>query len=210
MELEPEPLLEKKLIIRRLAVGGVRLGTQRAEPARRSDDHGFAATTLRNVRQWAATYRHPVLALTPIDTIKQIVLDPAQLGTVKAATALASRAGSIRSALEGGWRALDVRTAFDSSEALVKRLSGATPRTLGIDGTRRAVTDVRRVVRQLDETKGRLEALQRDVRNGIAMLDTGVGALNDARRADYAFRPRAPQDSSEWKGGHRRRHCLAR
>ena len=187
VELEPEPLLEKKLIIRRLAVGGVRVGTQRAEPARRSDDRGFAATTLRNVRQWAATYRHPVLALTPIDTIKQIVLDPAQLGTVKAATALASRADSIRGALEGGWRALDLRAAFDSSEALVKRLSGVTPRTLGIDGTRRAVTDVRRVVRQLDETKNRLEALQRDARAGVAMLDTGVGALNDARRADYAF-----------------------
>ena len=187
VELELEPLLEKKLIIRRLAVGGVRLGTQRAAPARRSDDRGFAATTLRNVRQWAATYRHPVLALTPIDTIKQIVLDPAQLGTVKAATALASRADSIRGALEGGWRALDLRAAVDSSEALVKRLSGVTPRTLGVEGTRRAVTDVRRVVHQLDETKTRLEALQRDARAGVAMLDTGVGALNDARRADYAF-----------------------
>lgn len=187
VELEAEPLLEKKLIIRRLAVGGVRLGTRRAEPARRSDEHGFAAATLRNVRKWAATYRHPVLALTPIDTIKQIVLDPAQLGTVRAAAALASRADSIRGALEGGWRGLDLRTAFDSSEALVKRLSGATPRTLGIDGTRRAVTDVRRVVKQLDETKSRLEALQRDARSGVAMLDTGLGALNDARRADYAF-----------------------
>ena len=187
VELEAEPLLEKKLIIRRLAVGGVRLGTQRAEPARRSDDKGFAATTLRNVRQWAATYRHPVLALTPIDTIRQIVLDPTQLVTVRAATALASRADSIRTALEGGWRALDLRSAFDSSEALVKRLSGATPRTLGIDGTRRAVTDVRRLVRQLDDTKNRVETLQRDARAGVATLDTGVGALNDARRADYAF-----------------------
>ena len=187
IELEPEPLLEKKLIIRRLTVGGVRLGTQRAEPARRIDDRGFAATTLRGIREWAATYRHPVLALTPIDTIRQIVLDPAQLGTVRAATALASRADSIRGALETGWRALDLRTAFDSSEALVKRLAGANPRTLGLDGTRRAVVDIRRVVRQLDETRGRLETLQREARAGVAVLDTGVGALNDARRADYAF-----------------------
>ena len=49
------------------------------------------------------------------------------------------------------------------------------------------MTDVRRVVRQLDETKGRLETLHRDARSGVAMLDTGLGALNDARRADYAF-----------------------
>jgi uncharacterized protein (TIGR03545 family) len=187
VELEPTPLLEKKLIIRRLAVGGVRLGTVRTEPARRVDDNGFAATTLRSIRDWAAKYRHPVLALTPIDTIKQMVLDPAQLGTVKAATALAATADSVRDALEAQWRGLDLRSAFDSSEALVMRLSGASPRTLGIDGTRRAVNDVRRVVRHIDETRTRLERLARDARAGVAVLDTGIESLDDARRADYAF-----------------------
>ena len=187
VELEPTPLLEKKLIIRRLAVGGVRLGTARSEPARRIDDNGFAATTLRSIREWAAKYRHPVLALTPIDTIRQIVLDPSQLSTVRAATALAASADSVRSALEAQWRGLDLRTAFDSSEALVRRLAGASPRTLGIDGTRRAVTDVRRVVRQIDETKNRLETLHRSARAGVAVLDTGIASLDDARRADYAF-----------------------
>ena len=187
IELDPTPLLEKKLVIRRLAVGGVRVGTARSEPARRIDDNGFAATTLRSVREWAARYRHPVLALTPIDTIRQIVLDPTQLGTVRAATALATRADSVREALEGSWRALDLRTAFDSSEALVRRLSDASPRTLGLEGTRRAIGDVRRVVRQIDETRNRLETLHRDARAGVALLDTGLTSLNDARRADYAF-----------------------
>ena len=187
VELEPTPLLEKKLIIRRLAVGGVRLGTMRSEPARNIDDNGFAATTLRSIREWAAKYRHPVLALTPIDTIRQLVLDPAQLGTVRAATTLAASADSVRGVLETQWRGLDLRTAFDSSEALVRRLAGATPRTLGLDGTRRAVTDVRRVVRQIDETKNRLEALHRSARAGVAVLDTGIASLDAARRADYAF-----------------------
>ena len=187
VELEPTPLLEKKLIVRRLAVAGVRLGTVRSEPARTIDDNGFAATTLRSIREWAAKYRHPVLALTPIDTIRQLVLDPAQLGTVRAATALATTADSVRGALEAQWRGLDLRTAFDSSEALVRRLSGASPRTLGIEGTRRAVADVRRVVRQIDETKTRLETLARNARAGVAVLDTGIGSLDDARRADYAF-----------------------
>jgi hypothetical protein len=187
VELDPEPLLEKKLIIRRLIVGGVRLGTPRDEPARRVDGNGFAATTLRGLRDWAAKYRHPVLALTPIDTIRQIVLDPSQLVTVRAATALAGRADSLRGALGAGWRGLDLRTTFDSSEALVMRLSGVTPRTLGIDGTRRAVADVRRVLRQLDETKERVEAVHRDARAGVALLDDNVGSLNDARRVDYAF-----------------------
>lgn len=187
VELEPTPLLEKKLIIRRLAVGGVRLGTMRSEPARSIDDNGFAATTLRNIRDWVAKYRHPVLALTPIDTIRQIVLDPTQLVTVRAATALAASADSVRGVLETQWRGLDLRTVFDSSEALVRRLAGATPRTLGLDGTRRAVTDVRRVVRQIDETKSRLEGLHRGVKAGVAVLDTGIVSLDAARRADYAF-----------------------
>lgn len=187
VELEPAPLLEKKLIIRRLAVGGVRLGTVRSAPARSIDDNGFAATTLRSIRAWAAKYRHPVLALTPIDTIRQIMLDPGQLGTVRAATALAATADSVRGAIEAEWRGLDLRAAFDSSDALVRRLAGASPRTLGIDGTRRAVSDVRRVVRQIDETKTRLETLARNARAGVAALDTGVGSLDAARRADYAF-----------------------
>jgi uncharacterized protein (TIGR03545 family) len=187
VELDPVPLLEKKLIIRRLVVGGVRLGTRRDEPARRVDDGGFAATTLRGLRDWAAKYRHPVLALTPIDTIRQIALDPSQLGTVRAATALTVRADSVRGALDAGWRGLDLRAAFDSSEALVTRLAGVSPRTLGIDGTRRAVADVRRVLRQLDETKARVETLHRDARAGVTLLEDGVGSLNDARRADYAF-----------------------
>ena len=187
VELDPVPLLEKKLVIRRFSVGGVRLGTARDEPARRIDDNGFAATTLRGLREWAAKYRHPVLALTPIDTIRQIALDPSQLGTVRAATALATRADSVRTALEAQWRGLALRETFDSSEALVTRLAGASPRTLGIDGTRRAIADVRRVVREIDEAKQRVEALHRDARAGVATLERGVGSLDDARRADYAF-----------------------
>ncbi|MGQ0713658.1 MAG: hypothetical protein ACT4PJ_07980 [Gemmatimonadaceae bacterium] len=187
VELDPVPLLEKKLIIRRLIVGGVRLDTPREEPARRIADDGFAATTLRGLREWAAKYRHPVLALTPIDTIRQIALDPSRLGTVRAATALAADADSVRDALEAGWRGLALRAAYDSSEALISRLSGATPRTLGIDGTRRAVADVRRLLRQLDAAKQRVEALQRDARAGVALLDDGVQKVDAARRADYAF-----------------------
>jgi uncharacterized protein (TIGR03545 family) len=187
VELEPEPLLEKKLVVRRLVVSGVRVGTPRNAPARRVDENGFAATTLRGLREWAAKYRHPVLALTPIDTIRQIALDPSQLGTVRAATALASRADSVRTNLESAWRGLELRAAFDSSEALVRRLVDVSPRTLGIDGTRRAIADVRRVLRQLDSAKERVEALHRETRVSVNLLEQGVSALDATRRADYAF-----------------------
>jgi uncharacterized protein (TIGR03545 family) len=187
VDLDPIPLLEKKLIIRRLVVGGVRTGVPRATPARRVDGNGFAATTLRGLREWAAKYQHPVLSLTPIDTIREILLDPSQLATVQAATTLASRADSVRGALINGWETLALRTVFDSADALVRRLSGVDPRTLGIDGTRRAVIDVRRALRQIDSTKKRVETLHGNARDGLTLLDQGVRSLDDARRADYAF-----------------------
>ena len=187
IELDPTPLLEKKLVIRHLSIGGVRLGTPRAEPARRVADGGFAATLVAGLREWAAKYRHPVLALTPIDTIRQIALDPSQLKTVQAATLLAQRADSVRTVLESAWQGLDLRATYDSSEALATRLSGVNPRTLGIDGTRQAVADVRRVLQQIDAAKGRVETLARDARAGVTTLTEGVQSLDDARRIDYAF-----------------------
>jgi uncharacterized protein (TIGR03545 family) len=187
IELDPTPLLEKKLVIRHLTIGGVRLGTPRDEPARSVEDGGFAATLVRGLREWAAKYRHPVLALTPIDTIRQIALDPSQLRTVQAATALAQRADSLRDSLETSWQGLDLRATYDSSEALITRLSTVNPRTLGIQGTRQAITDVRRVLQQIDAAKGRVEGLARDARAGVTALNEGVATLDDARRTDYAF-----------------------
>ncbi|MDQ4080389.1 MAG: hypothetical protein M3125_06485 [Gemmatimonadota bacterium] len=187
VELDPTPLLEKKLVIRHLTIGGVRMGTPREVPARRVDDEGFAATLVRGLREWAARYRHPVLALTPIDTIRQIALDPSQLRTVRAATALAQRADSLHGALEAAWQGLDLRATYDSSEALVTRLSTVNPRTLGLEGTRRAITDVRRVLQHIDAARGRVETLAGDARVGVAALTEGVQSLDDARRTDYAF-----------------------
>jgi uncharacterized protein (TIGR03545 family) len=43
------------------------------------------------------------------------------------------------------------------------------------------------VVRQIDEAKGRVEALHQNARGALAVLDTGLGRLDDARRTDYAF-----------------------
>jgi uncharacterized protein (TIGR03545 family) len=187
IELDPTPLLEKKLVVRHLTIGGVRVGTPREEPARRVDDGGFAATLVGGLREWAAKYRHPVLALTPIDTIRQLALDPGQLRTVQAATALAQRADSVRAALETAWQGLALRATYDSSQALVTRLSGVNPRTLGIQGTRQAVADVRRVIQEIDAAKGRVETLARDARAGVTTLTDGVRSLDDARRTDYAF-----------------------
>jgi uncharacterized protein (TIGR03545 family) len=100
---------------------------------------------------------------------------------------LLSARNSLRRALETSWQGLDLRATYDSSEALVTRLSGVNPRTLGIEGTRKAVTDVRRALQQIDAAKGRVDALARDARASVAALNEGVASLDDSRRSDYAF-----------------------
>lgn len=186
-DLDGRALLEKKFVIKRLTVGNAHAGSTRKVAAKPMRRDGFAPVVLREMREWAAQFRVPLLSLTPIDTIKSIVLDPKQLGTVKAAIELRDRADSVRDAVEGGWRALRLEETLDSSRALVERLRGTNPRTLGIEGTRRAVNDVRRGIRQVDSAKKRVEALERTIVAGTAGLVEGVRSLDSARLSDYAF-----------------------
>src|SRR5690606_39077905 len=58
---------------------------------------------------------------------------------------------------------------------------------LGISGTRQAIADVRRTLGELQAAKQRVEDLDRSTRAGLTLLRTGVGAVDDAREADFAF-----------------------
>ena len=185
--LEGRPLLERKIILRTLVLGGMRTGTTRRTPSAPAPKNGFAAATLRSLDVWAARLRKPVASFTPIDTIRSIVLDPTQLATVKRALEAAARADSLRDGLLASYRGLALQPVLDSARAVTTRLKGANPRTLGIDGTRQAVAEVRRTIAQVDSAKKRVEALARDAKTSVAMVDDELHALDDARRADYAF-----------------------
>jgi uncharacterized protein (TIGR03545 family) len=185
--LEPEPLLEKKLVVKRLVLGDVRFGTRRDHPAPPAPADGFAARTLGEMRRWAEQFERPLLSFTPIDTVRQLVLDPAQLATVREAQALAAHADSVKGALERGFRELALRETLDSTRALVARLEGATPVSLGIEGTRRAVGDVRRTLDGVAAARRRVEALATQGRAGVRLLERGLHELDSIRRADYAF-----------------------
>ena len=185
--LEPEPLLQKKLVISQLSLRGVRLGTARSTPATPTRGDGFAPRTLLELQRWAGQFDVPLLQLTPIDTIKSIVLDPTQLATVREALALRGRSDSVRSALEDGYRGLRLQETLDSTQALTRRLAGARPLSLGIDGTVRAIADVRRALARVDSARQRVVSLEQSTRGGLALLVTGVHELDATRRADYEF-----------------------
>ncbi|HEX8849401.1 MAG TPA: TIGR03545 family protein [Gemmatimonadaceae bacterium] len=186
-ELEGRPLLEKKIIVRTLTLAGVNTGTKRRTPAAPAPRDGFAASTLRSLNEWGARLRKPIASFTPIDTIRAVVLDPTKLASVRRALEAGVRADSLRDALTAGYRALALQPVLDSARAVTTRLSGASPRTLGIDGTRKAVADVRRTIARIDSAKKRLESLARDARTTTVVLGAELQALDSARREDYAF-----------------------
>ena len=186
-EFEPEPLLERKLIVKRLALSDVRTGTRRTIPARPVQGGGFAPSALRELDRWADQFRVPLLSLTPIDTIRSIVLDPAQLRTVAEAIALSERADSARRALTASFEALRLQETLDSARALAARLQATNPRTLGVIGVNAAVADIRRTAARIDSARRRVEALGQGARGSVELLEGGVASLDEARRADYAF-----------------------
>jgi uncharacterized protein (TIGR03545 family) len=187
LKLNPEALAEKKLVVERFALQGMRFGTTRKTPARPVKGNGFAPQALRAVRAWGQQFNVPILQLTPIDTIKQLALNPAQLGTVKAAQGLLARTDSTRQALEQGFKSIDIGGTVDSARALADRLSKTEPRALGLDGTRQAIQSVQQSLKQLDASRKQVDGLRRNVTQGVQLLGTGVTNLDEARQRDYAF-----------------------
>jgi uncharacterized protein (TIGR03545 family) len=187
LKLNPEALAEKKLVVEQFTLHGMRFGTARKVPARPVKGGGFAPQALRAVRQWSQQFNVPLLQLTPIDTIKQLVLNPTQLGTVQAAQGLVARTDSTRQALEQGFKQVDIRGTVDTARALADRLAASDPRKLGLDGTRQAIQSVQQTLKQLDQAKQQVNGLQRQVTQGVQLLGTGVKGLDEARKKDYAF-----------------------
>jgi uncharacterized protein (TIGR03545 family) len=187
LKLNPLALAEKKLVVENLRLRGVKFGTVRKTPAKPVEGDGFASQTLRSVREWAQQFDVPLLKLTPIDTIKQLVLNPTQLTTVKTAQALAARTDSARKALEQSFKQLNVEQTVESARALATRLEATDPRKLGVDGTRKAIEDVRASLKQLDAVKQQLANLEQQVKGGAGSLAAGLQTLDEARKKDYAF-----------------------
>jgi uncharacterized protein (TIGR03545 family) len=187
LKLNPAALAEKKIVIEHLSLGGMRFGTTRKTPARPPSGKGFAPQTYRAVQQWADQFTVPLLSLTPIDTLRQLVLNPDQLTTVKQAQGLLKRADSTRQSLEQAFQALDVRPTVDSAGAMVKRLAATDPKKLGLDGTRREIQSVQQTLRDIGAARKRLESVEQTTRVGVTGLGEGVQLIRQATERDVAF-----------------------
>ena len=187
VQLEGRPLLEKKIVIRDIIVDSVRGLTRRKTPARPVAAGGFLPGAMREADRWSAQFKVPLLSLTPIDTIRSLILDPGQLQTVQKAKALVSRADSLEVMATARFKALHITETGDSAQVLLARLKGQTPRTLGLNGTRTAINDVRRFAARVDSSRRTLDAMRVAMRGDVDSLVASAKALDESRQADYAF-----------------------
>jgi hypothetical protein len=120
--------------------------------------------------------------LTPIDTIKAIVLDPAKLSHGR---------GGRSAPLPGGfdeagpsrreWAAIDV-TGRRQRDRHREAPRSVTATQLGLDGTtRKAVTDVQRAIALVDGTEKKVQGPRRG-RPAGSRLAEGVASVNEARQ----------------------------
>jgi uncharacterized protein (TIGR03545 family) len=187
VQLAGGPLLRKQVVITNFVVDSVRGLTQRERPAKRVEGGGFLPGAMIEANRFAAQFKVPLLSLTPIDTIRSLVMDPSQLQTVQKAKALAAHADSVKDNTIARVRALKLGETADSAEALLARLKGQSPRTLGITGTRNAINDVRRFTARVDSTKRSIERARTLLEADADSLVASIDELDAARQADYAF-----------------------
>jgi uncharacterized protein (TIGR03545 family) len=187
LKLKPAALAEKKIVIENLSLHGMRFATTRKKPARPPSGKGFAPQVYRAVNQWAKQFNVPLLSLTPIDTIRQLALDPTQLTTIREAQSLLTRTDSVRKGLEQGFQQLNIGPTLDSARAVAQRLAATDPKTLGLDGTRQAIQSVQQTMKEVENAKKRVQALERNAQSAGQFLGQGVQGLDQARQKDFAF-----------------------
>jgi len=115
-----------------------------------------------------------------------VVLNPQDLKAVQAAVALGVQADSAKALADKGYSQLNLQPALDSSSAVIGRLKDVNVRTLGVDGARKALADLRRTAAQVDSAKNRVDKLVTDTKRSMDSLQALVGAMDDARKDDYA------------------------
>jgi uncharacterized protein (TIGR03545 family) len=188
VDLNPVPALEKKVVVERLTLSGLRFGTTRKTPARPAPKDSPSRELWDETRQWAQqAFQLPKLGLQRVDTVKSLVLDPAQLATVKAAAALAGQLDSTRTALTQNLQLVQIKPLTDSATALTNRLAKTDPKTLGVTGAATAVSDVKRTLDRITAARKQLADLEKSATASLGVLNQGLQGLDAARQKDYDF-----------------------
>lgn len=184
------PALQRKIVADTLAARGIRFNTPRATSGALPVGEGSENAQLSSavVDEWKSQVKVPALDLSTLRRSVNVEAIAAEsLLTLRAAAHARAYADTTREKFLGDLRAADPRPAIDSAQALSERLRTANLRTLGINGARQAVTDVRRSITNLTRIDDRLKALEDSARADAGVLTRKLEAIPAARSADYAY-----------------------
>lgn len=188
LDLGMLPLLEKKIVIDTVAARGIRFNTPRRTSGAIPRQPKEVEEASQVIADFKSRIKVPPLELSTLTkSVNVDAISADSLATLRAARYAVAFADTARAKLFTDLQAADPRPAIDSAEALVKRLQGTNLRTLGIAGARRAVTDVRRTIRNLEQIDDRLKAFETETRGSAAGLQAKVDAIGVARATDLAY-----------------------
>ncbi|MDH5643008.1 MAG: TIGR03545 family protein [Gemmatimonadota bacterium] len=186
-DIDPVPLLEKKILVDTLAVRGLRFDTPRETSGAVERPAEQTGLIRRRIDQWAQRVQVPAFSLDGLTgTVDVAALNPDNLATPRAAAALSGAIDSSRTVWTEELASLDPQPAIDSGRALVERLSGASLISLGVRGAAQSLDQARRTLSEIDRVRGGVQELEADVTNGVDSFGRQVRGLADARNQDIA------------------------
>lgn len=188
-DLNGRALLQKKVVVESLTIHGVRFGTRRTSSGALASLPPTAGVVTRRMLAWTNGITIPTLDLGSLagTVIRVPAISADSLRSVRVARAIVARADSLKAAWEQALRGLDPRPTIDSAKALAERMRGTDVRRMNAVQLAAAASEVRATVNRVNDVKGRVTAVQRDVTTGLGAVRTSVASLDAARQADYAF-----------------------
>ncbi|HEX6199816.1 MAG TPA: hypothetical protein VF150_06080 [Thermoanaerobaculia bacterium] len=182
------PLLEKKIVVERLNVLGVRFDTDRETSGALEDPDPEAGQLLRSVNGWADQVEIPELSLESLGgTVRTEAISTDSLATVRYARQVVTRADSMRTSWQGELQELDPRPRIDSLQAVVQRLESFRPSLTNATQIPGLVRDGRAALQNLTSLEDEIRVLDQNVRSGLSSLALNQETLGELRAQDMAY-----------------------